>query len=147
MDVFLHRLPLFFDQHALLVLACAGLLLALLVTEVMQLRRGWNEATPATVTRLLNRDNALLIDLSPRADFEKGHIPGARNVAMEQFDPEHKDLAKVKDMPIIVCCRSGVTSQRAAQKLVKAGFKNVHSLAGGLAAWRQADLPVVKGKA
>ena len=143
---FLQRLPLFFAQHSLLVLAFIALLLALAVTEVMRLRRGWSEATPAMVTRLLNRENALLVDLSPRAEYEKGHIPGARHVDWEQFDPEHKDLARVKDLPVVVCCRSGVTSQRAAQRLVRAGFSRVYSLAGGMAAWRQADLPVAKGK-
>ncbi len=146
MDLFLHRLSQFVPQHLPLVLAFAALLVALLVTEVMRLRRGWHEATPATVTRLINRDNALLVDVSPRTDFEKGHIPGARHVAMEQFDPEHKDLAKVKGMPVVVCCRTGTTSQRAAQRLVKAGFEHVYSLDGGMAAWRQADLPVAKGK-
>lgn len=146
MDEFLHRLPLFAAQHPMLLAAFAGILAALAVTELMRLRRGWKDATPAMVTRLLNRESALLVDVSPRADYEKGHIPGARHVAMEQFDPEHKDLAKVKEMPVVVCCRSGVTSQRAAQRLVKAGFAHVYSLAGGMAAWRQADLPVVKGK-
>jgi len=146
MSEFLHRLPLFLQHQPLLVVAFIGLLLALLVTELMRLKRGWKDVTPAAVTRLLNRDNALLVDISPRGDYEKGHIPGARHVAMEQFDPEHKDLVKVKEMPVVVCCRSGVTSQRAAKRLVKAGFKNVYSLAGGMAAWRQADLPVAKGK-
>ncbi|MCK9368271.1 MAG: rhodanese-like domain-containing protein [Metallibacterium scheffleri] len=146
MHEFLQHLPAFAAQHGLLLAAFAALILALIVTEIMRLRRGWQDATPATVTRLLNRESALLIDVSPRAEYDKAHIPGAKHVAMDKFDPEHKDLAKLKEMPVVVCCRSGITSQRAAKRLVQAGFKNVHSLAGGIAAWRQADLPVAKGK-
>jgi len=146
MNDFLHRLPAFASQHALLVAAFVVLLLVLIATEVLRLMRGWKEITPATLTHLINRQNALLIDVSPRTDFEKAHIPGARHVAMAQFDPEHKDLAKVKDLPIAVYCRSGVTSGKAAARLVKAGFKQVHSLGGGIGAWQQADLPVARGK-
>ena len=80
------------------------------------------------------------------ADFEKGHIAGARNVLMSQFDPENKELAKVRELPIAVYCKSGTTSSQAAARLVKAGFKHVYWLGGGLAAWRQADLPTARGK-
>ena len=78
-------------------------------------------------------------------DFEKGHIPGAKHVAMSQFDPENKDLAKAKELPV-AHCKNGQTSSTAAARLVKAGFKHVYWLGGGLASWRQADPPVSKRK-
>jgi rhodanese-related sulfurtransferase len=56
-------------------------------------------------------------------------------------------LAKVKDLPVVLACRNGVGSADAAKRLVKAGFKQVFWLDGGVAAWQQADLPLVKGKA
>jgi rhodanese-related sulfurtransferase len=65
---------------------------------------------------------------------------------MSQFDPENKDLAKAKSLPVVVICRSGQTAQGAAQRLVKAGFEKVYYLGGGMGAWTQAQLPVVKGK-
>lgn len=142
----LQRLPEFAAHHPLLIAAFFGLLLALLGTEVGRLFRGYRELTPAALTQLINRDNALVIDLSSLADFEKGHIPGARHVAMSQFDPEHKDLAKAKELPVVVTCRSGVTAGKAARRLVKAGFTRVHTLGGGNAAWAQADLPMAKGR-
>ena len=79
-------------------------------------------------------------------DFDKGHIPGARQVAMSQFDAENKDLAKAKELPVVVYCRNGQTSAQAAQRLMKAGFTKVHWLEGGLAAWSEAQLPLAKGK-
>ena len=48
------------------------------------------------LTALVNRDNALVVDLRAISDFEKGHIAGAKNVQMSQFDPEHKSLAPAK---------------------------------------------------
>lgn len=146
MTDFLHRLPEFAAHHPLLIAAFFGLLLALAFTEAARLFRGYKELTPAALTQLINRENALVIDLSPLADFEKGHIPGARHVLMSQFDPEHKDLAKAKDLPVVVTCRSGTTAGNAARRLVKAGFTRVHTLGGGNAAWTQADLPMTKGR-
>lgn len=146
MNDFLHKLPDFLNRHWALALLFVIVLIGLIVTEIKRLTRKFKEITPAALTQLMNRENALVVDISPLADFEKGHIPGARHVAMSQFDPEHKDLAKVKDMPVVVVCRSGVTAQRAAHRLVKAGFQRVSILGHGMAAWRQADLPMNKGR-
>jgi rhodanese-related sulfurtransferase len=65
---------------------------------------------------------------------------------MSQFDPESKDLAKAKDLPVVVICRAGQTAPGAAQRLVKAGFQKVYFLGGGMGAWTQAQLPVAKGR-
>jgi rhodanese-related sulfurtransferase len=146
MSDILHRLPEFFGNHTFLIMLFVVLLVVLISNEVSRLFRGYRELTPAALTQLINRESPLLVDLSPSADFEKGHVPGARNVQMSQFDPENKDLAKVKDRPVAVYCKSGTTSAQAASRLVKAGFKQVFWLGGGLAAWRQADLPIAKGR-
>ena len=75
------------------------------------------------------------------------HVPGARHVAMSQFDPESKDLAKARELPVVVIDRDGRgNSAKAAQRLVKAGFAKVHTLSGGTLAWREAQLPVAKGR-
>lgn len=146
MNDFLHKLPAFVGNHLALSALFVLLLLALIVTQLMTLLRKYKELTPAGLTLLMNRENPLLVDISPRDSFEKGHIPGARHVLMSQFDPENKDLAKAKSLPIVVICRSGQTAQGAAQRLVKAGFEKVYYLGGGMGAWTQAQLPVVKGK-
>ena len=96
MDDILHHLPEFFGNHTLLVMIFVVLLLALIGGEVARLFRGYREVTPAALTLLINRENALVVDLSSTQDFDKGHIPSARNVQMSQFDPENKELAKAK---------------------------------------------------
>ncbi|UXI68321.1 rhodanese-like domain-containing protein [Tahibacter amnicola] len=146
MSEFLQHLPVFIQAHPILSMAFVGILFALISLEASRLFRGYKEVTPAQLTQLINKENALLVDVSPQADFDKGHIPTSRNVAMAQFDPEHKDLAKVKELPVAVVCRNGQTSSGAASRLVKAGFKKVYTLGGGVAAWTQADLPLAKRK-
>ena len=141
------RLLAFASAQPMLSLALVGLTLAILYTEATRLLSGYKAVNPASLTALINRNDALLIDVSPMGDFEKGHIAGARNVQVSQFDPENKMLAKVRDLPVAVACRTGTASADAARRLVKSGFKQVYWLDGGLAAWQQANLPLVKGKA
>lgn len=130
----------------MLSLALAGLTVAIIVNEVARLFRGYKSLRPGELTSLINRDNALVVDLSATGDFEKGHIPGSRNVTLSQFDPENKILSAAKSLPVVMVCRSGQTSGGAAKRLKKAGFENVFLLEGGIAAWQAADLPLVKGR-
>lgn len=146
MNDVLHKLPQFIGNHLALVALFAVLLVALIVMQVIDLLSKTRELSPAGLTQLINRENPLLIDLSAHADFEKMHVPGARHVAMSQFDPEHKDLAKARELPVVVMDKDGHgNSAKAAQRLVKAGFVKVHTLGGGVLAWQAAQLPVAKG--
>lgn len=143
----LHKMPEFIGNHLALAALFLLLLLGLIGTQLLVLLRKYKELTPAGLTLLINREGPLLIDLSAYADYEKGHVPGSRHVAMSQFDPEHKDIAKAKDVPVVVIDKDGRgASDKAAQRLVKAGFGKVYTLAGGVIAWQQAQLPLAKGK-
>ncbi|HLI19181.1 MAG TPA: rhodanese-like domain-containing protein [Rhodanobacteraceae bacterium] len=146
MHEILTRLPAFIGHHILLVIAFIVIILALIGLEVSRRFRGFRELTPGALVQLINRSSPLVIDLSAIADYEKGHITGSRHVAPSQFDPENKDLAKAKDLQVVTVCKNGMESGKAAKRLVKAGFTNVATLAGGLDAWRRADLPLAKGK-
>ena len=136
----------FAGAHPYLSLALAALTLALVFTEIAGLFRGFKGLAPAQVTALINRDNALVVDLRPQADFEKGHIPGSKNVQMSQFDPENKQLTAARALPVVLVCKTGQSAASAAGRLHKAGFERVHVLDGGIGAWQQADLPLVKGR-
>lgn len=142
----LERLPEFIGQNPILSLAFVGLTIAIVATEIARLTRPYKSVTPAQLTRLINHENALVVDVSAIADFEKGHIVGAKHVAMSQFDPENKAVARARELPVAVVCRNGLASDGAAKRLAKAGFKQVYWLDGGIAAWQQADLPLAKGR-
>lgn len=146
MSEFLTRLPEFVGNHPWMVLLFAVALVVLVFTEIARLRRGFKELTPALLTQLINRDDAMVFDLSPQADFNKGHIPGSRRVDPDQFDPESDKLKDIRDHPVVVVCKTGMTSARAAKRLHRAGFSNANTLSGGIDAWRHANLPLATGR-
>jgi rhodanese-related sulfurtransferase len=139
-------LQVFFGNHALPCLAFLGVTIALVGNELSRFTRGYRAVSPAQLTALINRENALVVDLSAPADYEKGHVIGSRSVAISQFDPENKQLAKARELPVALVCRNGMTSATAAKRLSKAGFTQVYWLDGGIAAWQQADLPLARGR-
>lgn len=139
-------LAAFAGRNPVLSLALVGLTVAIIVNEILGLLSGVRRIGPAQLTALVNRDNALVLDLRAIGDFEKGHIAGAKNVQMSQFDPENKALAPAKSLPVVLVCQVGQTATTAAKRLRKAGFAQVAVLEGGIQAWQSADLPLVKGR-
>lgn len=136
----------FAGRNPIMSLALVGLTVAIIVTEIARLFRGYTALKPAELTRLINGEDALVLDLSASADYEKGHIAGSRNVAPSKFDPNSKLLVAAKAKPVVLVCRAGSASAAAAKKLKKAGFERIYWLDGGIPAWQQADLPLIKGR-
>ena len=139
-------LQTFASQSPMLSLALVGLTIAILYTEIARFFTGYKTVNSTGLTSLINHEDAQVFDVSAIADFEKGHIVGAKNIVLSQVSPDNKLLAKAKDQPVVLVCRTGMQSADAAKKLVKAGFAKIFWLDGGVAAWQQADLPLVKGK-
>ena len=142
----IEELLAFAGRHPYLSLALAGLTVAIVYTEIARLFRGYKALRPAELTGLINRENALVVDLSPSNDFQKGHIAGSKSVQPIQFDVDSKLLASAKWLAVVAVCRTGHASASAAKRLKKAGFEHVYWLDGGIQAWQQADLPLVKGR-
>jgi rhodanese-related sulfurtransferase len=97
---------------------------------------------------LTGKSPPLLIDVRTKAEFESGHLKNARNVPLEEFTSggyEKKMGEVARDAPIIVYCRSGRRSGIAQGALVKDGFTDIKNVDGGILAWAEAELPIVKG--
>ena len=137
----------FAGRHSFYAIAFVVLTVAIVATELARLFRPYKALTPAQLTALVNREDAVVVDLSPTTDFEKGHIAGSRNVQASAFGPDHKLLGGAKERHVVVVCRTGQGSADMAAKLKKGGFAHVHWLDGGIGAWQQAGLPLVKGRA
>jgi rhodanese-related sulfurtransferase len=97
----------------------------------------------AEAVRLVNREKGVLIDVSEPEEFAKGHAVGARNIPFGQLEG-HKSLPANKALPLVVVCPTGARASRAAGMLRKLGYEKAQALAGGLKAWREANLPVEK---
>ncbi len=99
--------------------------------------------TPAAAVQLINREKAQVIDVCSAQEFASGHVAGAKNVPLDQLATA-KGLPNNKKIPLVVVCASGQRSAKAVAQLKALGFENAQSLAGGLRAWREANLPVEK---
>jgi rhodanese-related sulfurtransferase len=95
-------------------------------------------------TQLMNRDDALVVDLRPAEEFAKGHILGARSIPLADLERRATELDKHKAKPVILHCGDGNRAGGGIALLRKHGFANVVNLSGGYAAWQQAGLPVEK---
>jgi rhodanese-related sulfurtransferase len=104
---------------------------------------GGIKVSAADAVQLINRERAVLIDVSEPAEYAAGHVAGSRNVPLGSLEGS-RDLPKNKALPLVVVCPTGTRAPRAVAVLRKLGFENARSLAGGLNAWRAANLPVEK---
>lgn len=100
--------------------------------------------TPAQAVQLVNREKAVLIDVCSREEYARGHAAGARHVPLDAFEAQLGTSVKNKALPLVLLCASGSRAHRAAAMARKLGYANVQTLAGGLKAWRDANLPVEK---
>jgi rhodanese-related sulfurtransferase len=96
--------------------------------------------------RLINREKAVLIDVSEPDEFARGHAAGARNVPLNSLQGA-KELPSNKQLPVVLMCSTGARAARAAGELRKLGHERATPLAGGLKAWRDANLPLEKSAA
>jgi rhodanese-related sulfurtransferase len=120
----------------LAALASGGLLFWPMVSRV---RSGG--VSPAEVVRLMNREKATVIDVSEPGEFAAGHIVGSRNIPIGRIEVA-ADLPKNKTLPVVLVCASGMRAAKAAKALQVKGYAKPVVLAGGLAAWKTANLPV-----
>jgi rhodanese-related sulfurtransferase len=104
---------------------------------------GSGSVATSEAVRLINREKAVLIDVGDAAEFAAGHATGARHVPLAQLDG-NKTLPTNKALPVVVLCPTGARASKAAASLRKAGFEKAVSVAGGTAAWREAQLPIEK---
>jgi rhodanese-related sulfurtransferase len=96
-------------------------------------------------TALINRRNAVLLDLREPKEYEAGRIPNAVHLPHSQLASRGQELKKLTSRPVIAYCERGQRSHNAAGALAKIGFGEVYTLRGGLRAWSEAGLPVEKG--
>jgi len=134
----------FVINNWLLFLALFAVLGMLIVPPLRQRLSGVKNVSPADAVRMINRQAGTVIDVREPAEYKTGHIPNSMNVPMSALATQVKQLAKHKDRPLILACRSGNRSVTAAMMLRKQGFDQVYSLAGGIIAWERDNLPTEK---
>lgn len=98
----------------------------------------------AGAVQLINRERAIVVDVSETEEFAAGHVGGARNVPVGQLEQRLPEVVKNKTVPLIIVCPNGIRAKRALGVAKKLGYDKAQVLAGGLKAWKEANLPVEK---
>lgn len=100
--------------------------------------------SPTEAVMLMNREKAVLVDVCGDEEFAKGHVAQARHIPLADLEAKLPAAVKNKATPVILVCATGARSNRAVALAKRLGYENSHSLSGGMAAWREAGLPVQK---
>lgn len=135
----------FAANNALLVAAFVAVLLLLLWSELAQRGKGFKVLSPVQAVAFINREGAAVVDISATADFARGHIVGARNLPASRLGEPDKDIRKLFDAPLLVVCKTGQASAKAAANLAKQGATDVATLKGGIMQWTADQYPVTRG--
>lgn len=131
----------FISEQWLLVSLLVALIYALAITE--RLKAG-KPASANEATRLINGDDAKVVDLRDRADYSAGHIVDAIHIPHGEFEKRIGELAPFKEKTIILADKMGQHAGAVGRQLKKAGY-NVRRLEGGMSEWSNQKLPLVKG--
>ena len=138
----MNQLLEFMGNHAVLFGVFFAMLGALVWTVIGS--AGSQKITPAAATRLINDDQALVLDVRGDGEFGEGHIVNALHIPLGFLTERLDKLEKYRSRTIIPVCRTGQQSSLAVSKLKKSGFDNVRSMSGGILAWQDANLPLTK---
>jgi len=128
-----------------LFVALALIIGLLTMGPVTQLIYGIKRLTPAQTIQVVNHEDGVIVDVCEPTEYREGRPPNSLNVPLSGFRQNVARLEKYKNRPVVVSCRSGNRSMRAAVMLRRLGFEKVFSLSGGLVGWQRDNLPVEKG--
>ena len=132
----------FVGNHALMAGGFAAVLVMLVYTELMRVMRGLKELSPAQAVPWINNPDAVVIDVSVAADFNKGHIVDARNLPASRLAKPDSEILKLKDKKLLIVCKSGPTAVSAATSLLKMGASDIAVLKCGMLQCRNDQFPV-----
>lgn len=131
----------FFTDNIFLI-AIAFVSGGMLLWPLLRARASGPSLTTLEATRLINGKNAQVVDVRSAEDFAAGSLPNAKNIPSAKMKDRVGELKK--DRPVLLVCNTGATAGPAAAQLRAGGFGEVYVLAGGIAGWREAGLPLRK---
>ena len=140
----MQQLGQFVIHHWALCLTVVSILVLIFINEWVSQKNNAKQLSAAAAVDLINHEDALVIDIRDQELFRAGHILDAIRASADDFNQQRMD--KYKKKPLILVCSKGIQAAALATKLREQGFEQPFVLAGGLAAWQEASLPLVKGK-
>lgn len=137
----MEQIVTFAASHYILVGSLITLLCLLVITEI---RKGAPSISSQDLTRLVNKENAVVIDVREKVDFNKGHIVSALNFPYSTLKERTSELSKYQDSTIIIVDAMGQHAGTASKWLKESGIAMVMRLKGGISGWQADSLPLIK---
>lgn len=134
----------FVMNNWLLFLALLVIIAMLIMNSVRSRLLGFAELKPNDAVRIMNSAEPLILDVREDNEYQGGHIQGATHIPVGQLEGRVNELAEWRERDVLIYCRAGQRSARAASILLRQGFKQLHKLDGGMMAWQSANLPVAR---
>ncbi len=143
----LQEITQFINQHPVLGMTWLLLLIAVIILTLKSSLSKVKEITRNDAVHLINKENALVIDIRNRDDYRKGHIANSLNLTATEIKNAHfKELEKNREKPMIVVCTNGISSRTSAESLFTAGFNKVFILKDGITGWSNEHLPLSRSR-
>jgi rhodanese-related sulfurtransferase len=134
----------FIQQNAIFIALAAGSGIALIWPMLNRGASGVPNISTTEAVMLMSRNKPLVLDVRDAAEFAAGHIQGARHIPLAELANRLAEIEKFKNKPVLVHCQKGMRAKTACTILKSHGFTQLHQLQGGLDAWVEAKMPVVK---
>ena len=138
----MHELILFFLKHWVLSLGFITVLICVVVNECIVLKTSPKKLAPTQLVEMINHSTPLLLDLREALLYKKSHI--IQSVVFLNTEDDRKKLLLQKDQVIVLICATGNHALIVAKQLRSHGMSNIYILHGGISAWREAGLPIIK---
>ena len=132
----------FIGNHPILAGAFILLLILFIRNEVS---RGGRTITAQELVNFTNREKVVIVDVRDVQEYKAGHILNSINIPHAALTSRISEIEKHKDGKIIIACKMGQHAGVSGATLRKAGFQNVFRLRGGMAEWRDQNMPLIKG--
>ena len=140
----MHHFIEFVINHWMLWSVLGLVTIAIAYLELSSLAGGVPQMTPQEVTSLINKNNAVVVDLRTEEEFKQGHITGAIHCPSDAIQANSKKLEKYKNKPLVLICQNGSCSSQIAHDLLGGSYSQVVTLKGGINSWSAASMPLIK---
>ncbi len=140
----LHQIVPFVMKHWVLVVAFIAVALVIAMEEIRSQNAGGQRVTSMIATQLINREDAVVVDIRDTNAFREGHIVNAKSFPISDLDRLQEKLMAYRDRVVILVDDSGLKVLPVAVKLKTAGLSKAVILKGGMESWKADNMPVVR---
>ncbi len=134
----------FVSRHIWLFMCLSAVITLIIITEIKRATKGFKEVSPSDAVLLINKEDALVLDVREANERVQGSIVNAKHMELSSLKDKIDNLSSEKDKPILVYCKMGNRSSQACKLLLTNNYTNVYGLKGGITSWISEQLPITK---